>query len=76
MATGFSFRYPNMTVHYAVYANVETAQSQAAFNHGERSSIELPRDWDLAYAAGYRIVPAKVQIEGATRPSWKGYQRG
>lgn len=71
---GFTFRYPDGSLDWRITDSVEGAQSNAAFASVDSCSIQLPRDWDRAHAAGYRIVPARLTV-GPSRGAWKKLHR-
>lgn len=73
IAKGFTFRKPNGDLDWRVVRSIDAAQSNAAFDITERSSIELPKDWERAYALGYRIESATV-LGGASNKAWKEWK--
>lgn len=73
---GFTFRYPNGKLDHRVVDTVEAAQSNAAFALNIHSTGRtFPKDWDTAYAKGFRVVPAKIVSTGKTKIAWKAWVR-
>jgi len=70
---GFTFRYPDGNLDYRIVRDVEMAQDNAAgAAETPDRGIIVPRDWDLAFEQGFRIVPV-VMTAGPSRGSWKKY---